>query len=65
MTETHCLSCASCRYFEDSVAAIETALPGLTALGSAYAAVRATDGVCLYHSRYLASSSHCAEHTVR
>jgi hypothetical protein len=57
--------CVTCHYFDDSVAAIEAALPGLSSLGSAYAAVRSADGLCQHHDRYVASSSHCAAHLRR
>jgi hypothetical protein len=31
-------------------------------LGSAYGSVRATDGICTLHDRYLNPSSTCASH---
>jgi hypothetical protein len=42
-----------------SPAALEAALPGLSSLSSAYGAVRADDGLCRVHDRYLAASYRC------
>ena len=56
------LTCASCRFFDADPARLEQAIPGLTSMGSAYAAVRSDDGLCLRHDRYLGSRSHCPEH---
>jgi hypothetical protein len=38
---------------------VEAALPGLSSLSSAYAAVRCSDGICAVHERYIAASSIC------
>jgi len=38
---------------------VEAALPGMSSLSSAYAAVRCSDGICAVHERYIASSSIC------
>jgi hypothetical protein len=57
--------CASCRYFNGEPVDIEAALPGLSSLSSAYAAVRSDDGLCSMHDRYVAANSVCGEHTVR
>ena len=38
---------------------IESMLPGLSALSSAYASVRAGDGLCTLRDRYAAESSGC------
>jgi hypothetical protein len=37
-------------------------LPGLSALSSAYASVRAADGLCTLWDRYAADSSSCDFH---
>jgi hypothetical protein len=58
-------TCRSCRHFLNTSPAIESALPGLSTLSSAYAAVRADDGLCSLHDRYLAAHSVCASHAVR
>jgi len=52
----------SCRHFNHAPAAIEAALPGLSSLSSAYAAVRASDGICGIHDRYVAGSSVCVQY---
>ena len=52
--------CADCRYFNGRPCDIEAALPGLSSLSSAYAAVRSDDGICVLHDRYVAASSLCA-----
>lgn len=54
-------SCLSCRHFEHTPAGIEASLPGLSSLGSAYAAVRCDDGTCAVHERYVAGSSLCRD----
>lgn len=56
-------SCRECVYFDNSPATLEAALPGLTSLGSAHAAVRSQDGICGFHARYVAASSGCSEAT--
>ena len=53
-------SCADCRHFNGHPLDIEAALPGLSSLSSAYAAVRSNDGICVLHDRYVAASSLCA-----
>jgi hypothetical protein len=53
--------CRDCGYFQGGAAEIEAALPGLASLSSAYAAVRADDGLCGIHDRYVAGSSGCAQ----
>jgi hypothetical protein len=52
-------SCGRCRYFMHSPSDLESALPGLSTLSSAYAAVRADDGLCAVHDRYLAATFSC------
>jgi hypothetical protein len=42
---------------------VEAALPGLSSLSSAYAAVRCSDGICAVHERYIAASSICSAFT--
>jgi hypothetical protein len=37
-------------------------MPGLSSLSSAHAAVRAQDGLCAVHERYVAESSICDAH---
>jgi hypothetical protein len=58
-------ACRNCRHFFNASPAIESALPGLSSLSSAYASVRADDGVCSLHDRYIAAESLCASHASR
>ncbi len=64
MKSTQRATCADCRYFNARPLDIEAALPGLSTLSSAYAAVRSDDGLCAVHDRYVAASSVCAQHRV-
>jgi hypothetical protein len=58
-------SCLHCRRFNHSPAALEAALPGLSSLSSAYAAVRANDGLCGVHQRYVTAESTCPQFSGR
>jgi hypothetical protein len=53
-------ACLKCKHFNHAPAELEAALPGLSSLSSAYAAVRGDDGICAVHDRYVAASSVCA-----
>jgi hypothetical protein len=64
MNRAYRASCADCRYFNARPSDIEAALPGMSSLSSAYAAVRSDDGICAVHDRYLAASSVCSQHRV-
>jgi hypothetical protein len=55
-------ACIRCRHFMHDAQRLERALPGLATLSSAYAAVRANDGLCGVHDRYVAGSSSCARY---
>jgi hypothetical protein len=52
--------CARCRFFDPAARVIESELPGLRILSSAYSSVRSDDGLCRQHQRYVAASSICA-----
>jgi hypothetical protein len=52
-------SCARCKHFQNDALQVEAALPGLSSLSSAFAAVRCSDGICAVHERYVAASSIC------
>jgi hypothetical protein len=52
-------SCHQCRHFQNGALEVEAALPGLSSLSSAFAAVRCSDGICAVHDRYVAASSVC------
>ncbi|HEY2465688.1 MAG TPA: hypothetical protein VGI32_16635 [Steroidobacteraceae bacterium] len=56
-------SCGECKHFQNEALPLEAALPGLSTLSSAYAAVRASDGICAVHERYIAASSVCPAFT--
>jgi hypothetical protein len=57
--------CAGCRHFNDRPLDLEAALPGLSSLSSAFAAVRSQDGICVLHDRYVAAGSRCTLHAGR
>lgn len=52
--------CATCRHFCDDPGRIEAELPGLAALSSSHAAVRARDGLCLAHGLVINGGRRCA-----
>jgi len=53
--------CLDCAHFCNEPAKIERSFPGLTSMGSAFADVRAYDGLCARHGIYLAFSDGCAQ----
>lgn len=53
-------ACRDCRYFNNAAAVLEATFPGMTAMGSAFGSVRAGDGLCAVHGRYLAAGNGCA-----
>jgi hypothetical protein len=55
--------CGACAHFRNDPAWLERAIPGLASLSSGDASVRAGDGLCLQHDRYLAIDAHCADFT--
>lgn len=55
-------SCAGCHHFVNRPAALESLLPGMNTLGSAYGSVRDSDGLCQHHQRYLRASCLCPQH---
>lgn len=59
MRRPHLPCCAECKHFQNQPSHLEAALPGLSSLSSAYAAVRCSDGICALHERYVAASSAC------
>jgi hypothetical protein len=52
--------CRDCRHFDGSAEAVEAAFPGLTALSSGWASVRAEDGLCALLGLYLPGGDGCA-----
>jgi hypothetical protein len=53
--------CGACRHFRNDADYLETAFAGLSSLSSAYGSVRADDGICLRHQRYLSARSSCSD----
>jgi len=57
--------CAACRFFCSSPQELESRIAGLRSFGSGFASVRAGDGLCERHGRYLAASAHCSSFELR
>lgn len=57
--------CGQCSHFEADPRRIETALPNLSVMGSAYASVIAGDGLCLLHDTYQSHRHGCGDWTKR
>ena len=55
--------CGACGYFRNDAAYLEKAIPGFSSLSSGDASVRADDGLCLRHDRYLSARASCADFT--
>ena len=53
--------CAACRFFRNDPAFLEAQIPGLAAMSSGHASVRADDGICLRHDRYLSARATCRD----
>jgi hypothetical protein len=53
--------CAACVHFRDDADFIEQALPGLSALSSARGSVRADDGICQRHDRFVSGRGGCGK----
>lgn len=53
--------CLACVHFRNDAKFLEAAFGGLTSLSSGFGSVRADDGICLRHDRYLSARSSCAE----
>ncbi len=58
-------TCGRCAHFQNDPAALEKTYPGLTAMSSGYASVRAQDGICDYHGIYLSARDSCPSFLVR
>jgi hypothetical protein len=57
--------CGHCVHFCNDPKVIEAAFPGLTAMSSGHASVRAQDGLCDKHGVYLAFRDCCADFEAR
>ncbi len=53
--------CLNCRFFHNEPDRVEQAFPGLKALSSAYASVRADAGLCSCHELFLAPWARCQD----
>jgi len=60
-TSTLTRTCRNCRHFRNHASFIEAAMPGLASMSSGYGSVRAEDGICLTHGRYIAADASCPE----
>lgn len=58
-------ACFGCVDFCDDPALIEAALPGLSAMSSGHASVRAQDGLCLRYSHILNGRQRCPAYRVK
>jgi len=52
-------ACIDCCHFRNEPRALEAALAGVGILSSVYGAVRAYDGLCELHERYVAGYGRC------
>ncbi len=59
MSATREQCCLHCSHFRNSPRYLESAIPGLTIMGSAYASVRKDDGICLLRDLYLSADACC------
>jgi hypothetical protein len=55
--------CRYCAYFRNDPAFIESVFKGLATMSSGHASVRADDGLCLRHDRYLSAEAGCEDYT--
>jgi hypothetical protein len=53
--------CSACVYFRNDAKFLEAVFGGLTGLSSGFGSVRADDGICLRHDRYLSAHGFCSE----
>ena len=51
--------CGGCRYFDNNSATLEASFSGLAAMGSGFASVRASDGICRLKGLYLSARAGC------
>jgi len=53
--------CAGCIHFQNHSQHLEANIPGLRTMGSGFSSVRAQDGLCALHQRYLSAQSSCLQ----
>jgi hypothetical protein len=54
-------ACRFCVHFRDDPDYLEAELPGLSSLSSGRASVRASDGLCQFHGRFVSAFSTCPD----
>jgi hypothetical protein len=54
-------SCRNCWHFRNDPEFLEATFKGLSAMSSAWGSVRAEDGICQKHDRYLSPDAFCAD----
>ncbi len=59
------IRCLFCRFFNNDPDWVEQTFPGLTALSSAYASVRADAGICSLRQLFLPPWSQCQDFQVK
>ena len=59
MTRSSAECCGRCRHFAGAAVALEAQWPLLRSLSSAYASVRAGDGLCSVNDRYVTMHHGC------
>jgi len=57
-------SCRSCVHFRNDPAFLEATFKGMSAMSSAWGSVRAEDGICQKHDRYLSPDAFCTHFTL-
>jgi hypothetical protein len=57
--------CGACAYFDNDPQRMEAAIPGLASLSSGHACVRADDGLCHRHDRYVSARFGCGDFCAR
>ena len=63
--ETARRRCRTCQHFQSDPRLLETLIPGLITFGSGNASVRADDGLCQHHARFVAADSGCVGYEPR
>jgi hypothetical protein len=58
-------TCFACIHFRNDAATLTAALPGLSVFSSFHASVRADDGLCLRHDRFINGGRRCAQFAPR
>jgi hypothetical protein len=59
------MTCRGCAHFINEPHRIEAMIPGLTAMGSARASVRADDGICVVHDLIVSARDGCGKFSPR